>query len=53
MSLSQVAVFGSVEMPKGDLWVIFAILSTVIGYFAKTYFTLSTSIYFTAINFFL
>ncbi|XP_062151761.1 uncharacterized protein LOC133860116 [Alnus glutinosa] len=34
-----VAVSGSVEMPKGDLWVIFAILSTVIGYFAKTYFT--------------
>ncbi|XP_059449853.1 uncharacterized protein LOC132180885 [Corylus avellana] len=34
-----VAVFGSVEMPKGDLWVIFAILSTVIGYCAKTYFT--------------
>ena len=37
----QVAVVGSVEMPKADLWVIFAVLSTVIGYCAKTYFTLS------------
>ncbi|GAV82810.1 DUF3754 domain-containing protein [Cephalotus follicularis] len=34
-----VAVFGSLEMPKADLWVIFAIVSTVIGYCAKTYFT--------------
>ncbi|XP_022751832.1 uncharacterized protein LOC111300466 [Durio zibethinus] len=34
-----VAVFSSLEMPKADLWVIFAILSTVIGYCAKTYFT--------------
>ncbi|CAA0813146.1 Protein of unknown function (DUF3754 [Striga hermonthica] len=34
-----VAVVGSVEMPKADLWVIFAILSTVIGYCAKIYFT--------------
>ncbi|KAG7981528.1 hypothetical protein I3843_04G000800 [Carya illinoinensis] len=34
-----VAVFGSLEMPKADLWVIFAVLSTVIGYCAKTYFT--------------
>ncbi|XP_047311760.1 uncharacterized protein LOC124915140 [Impatiens glandulifera] len=34
-----VAVAGSIDMPKNDLWVIFAILSTVIGYFAKTYFT--------------
>ncbi|GER31932.1 hypothetical protein STAS_07960 [Striga asiatica] len=30
-----VAVVGSVEMPKADLWVIFAILSTVIGYCAR------------------
>lgn len=37
----QVAVVGSVELPKADLWVMFAILSTVIGYIAKTYFTLS------------
>lgn len=35
----QVAVVGSVDMPQADLWVIFAILSTVIGYCAKTYFT--------------
>nr|GMC52785.1 Chromosome partition protein like [Ipomoea batatas] len=34
-----VAVVGSVELPKADLWVMFAILSTVIGYIAKTYFT--------------
>ncbi|XP_038874654.1 uncharacterized protein LOC120067213 [Benincasa hispida] len=34
-----VAVVGSVEMPKADFWVIFAVLSTVIGYCAKTYFT--------------
>ncbi|KAJ6956384.1 hypothetical protein NC652_007458 [Populus alba x Populus x berolinensis] len=34
-----VAVIGSVEMPKADLWVIFAVLSTVVGYCAKTYFT--------------
>lgn len=30
-------------MPKADLWVIFAVLSTVIGYCAKTYFTLSNN----------
>ncbi|XP_022983322.1 uncharacterized protein LOC111481938 [Cucurbita maxima] len=34
-----VAVVGSIEMPKADFWVIFAVLSTVIGYCAKTYFT--------------
>ncbi|XP_019187522.1 PREDICTED: uncharacterized protein LOC109181704 [Ipomoea nil] len=34
-----VAVVGSVELPKADLWVMLAILSTVIGYIAKTYFT--------------
>ncbi|XP_073148357.1 uncharacterized protein [Henckelia pumila] len=34
-----VAVAGSIEMPKADLWVMFAILSTVIGYCAKIYFT--------------
>ncbi|KAL7257226.1 hypothetical protein ACSBR1_011033 [Camellia fascicularis] len=33
-----VTVVGSLDMPKADLWVIFAILSTVIGYCAKTYF---------------
>lgn len=37
----QVAVVTSVEMPKADPWVIFAVLSTVVGYCAKTYFTLS------------
>lgn len=34
-----VAVVTSVEMPKADPWVIFAVLSTVVGYCAKTYFT--------------
>ncbi|XP_009761548.1 uncharacterized protein LOC107796264 isoform X1 [Nicotiana tabacum] len=34
-----VAVVGSLELPKADIWVIFAVLSTVIGYCAKTYFT--------------
>lgn len=34
-----VAVVGSLEMPQADLWVIFAIVSTVIGYCAKIYFT--------------
>ncbi|XP_004145705.1 uncharacterized protein LOC101204725 isoform X1 [Cucumis sativus] len=34
-----VALVGSIEMPKADFWVIFAVLSTVIGYCAKTYFT--------------
>ncbi|CAN1243914.1 hypothetical protein LINPERPRIM_LOCUS5872 [Linum perenne] len=33
-----VAVISSIESPK-DLWVMFAVLSTVIGYCAKTYFT--------------
>ncbi|KAL6533559.1 hypothetical protein OROMI_027671 [Orobanche minor] len=35
----RVAVVGSIEMPKADPWVIFAILSTVIGYCAKIYFS--------------
>ncbi|GMI93945.1 hypothetical protein like AT3G19340 [Hibiscus trionum] len=34
-----VAVITSLEAPKADLWVIFAILSTVVGYCAKTYLT--------------
>ncbi|CAK9166176.1 unnamed protein product [Ilex paraguariensis] len=34
-----VAVVGSLDVPKADVWVIFVILSTVIGYCAKTYFT--------------
>ncbi|CAN0870213.1 hypothetical protein LINGRAHAP2_LOCUS9467 [Linum grandiflorum] len=34
-----VAVVGSIESPKDDLWVMLAVLSTVVGYCAKTYFT--------------
>ncbi|XP_004306323.1 PREDICTED: uncharacterized protein LOC101311896 [Fragaria vesca subsp. vesca] len=34
-----VAVVTSIETSKVDLWVIFAIISTVIGYCAKTYFS--------------
>ncbi|XP_062010445.1 uncharacterized protein LOC133726826 [Rosa rugosa] len=34
-----VAVITSIETTKVDLWVMFAILSTVIGYCAKTYFS--------------
>ncbi|XP_010551949.1 PREDICTED: uncharacterized protein LOC104822425 [Tarenaya hassleriana] len=34
-----VALVTSIEMPKADMWVIIAILSTVVGYCAKTYFT--------------
>ncbi|KAK9030630.1 hypothetical protein V6N11_032051 [Hibiscus sabdariffa] len=34
-----VAVITSLETPKADLWVIFAIVSTVVGYCAKTYLT--------------
>ncbi|XP_050380137.1 uncharacterized protein LOC126797539 isoform X2 [Argentina anserina] len=34
-----VAVFTSIETSKVDLWVVFAILSTLIGYCAKTYFS--------------
>ncbi|CAL8141702.1 unnamed protein product [Prunus armeniaca] len=41
-----VAVVGSIEMPKADFWVIFAVLSTVIGYCAKIYFTLSLLLQF-------
>ena len=39
LSSYQVAVVSSLEMPKADLWVMIAVLSTVIGYCAKTYFT--------------
>lgn len=39
--LLQVAVVGSLESPKDDFWVMFAILSAVIGYCAKIYLTLS------------
>ncbi|KAJ0908902.1 hypothetical protein HanRHA438_Chr07g0315581 [Helianthus annuus] len=34
-----VAVVGSVETPQADFWVMFAVLSTVVGYCAKIYFT--------------
>ncbi|KAK6933799.1 Protein of unknown function DUF3754 [Dillenia turbinata] len=37
--VALVAVISSLEMPKADLWVIFAVLSTMLGYCAKTYFT--------------
>ncbi|XP_012457716.1 uncharacterized protein LOC105778537 [Gossypium raimondii] len=39
-----VAVITSLEMPKADLWVIFAILSTVVGYCAKTYLTFEANL---------
>ncbi|KAK9061634.1 hypothetical protein SSX86_018816 [Deinandra increscens subsp. villosa] len=34
-----VAVIGSVETPQADFWVMFAVLSAVVGYCAKIYFT--------------
>lgn len=34
-----VAVVGSVETPQADFWVMFAVLSAVVGYCAKIYFT--------------
>ncbi|KAA3455901.1 aminopeptidase [Gossypium australe] len=34
-----VTLFSSLQMPEADLWVIFAILSAVIGYCAKIYFS--------------
>ncbi|KAF7802155.1 Disease resistance protein [Senna tora] len=34
-----VAVISSLEMPKADLWFIIAVVSALIGYCAKTYFT--------------
>jgi hypothetical protein len=39
-----VAVFSSLEMPSADPLVMFAILSTVIGYCAKTYFTFQANL---------
>lgn len=35
----QVTLVGSLEMPKADVWVVIAIMSGVIGYCAKIYFT--------------
>uniref|UniRef100_A0A0E0MMC9 Aminopeptidase n=1 Tax=Oryza punctata TaxID=4537 RepID=A0A0E0MMC9_ORYPU len=37
--IGLVTLFGSLEMPKADIWVVIAILSGVIGYCAKIYFT--------------
>ncbi|KAF5198841.1 Aminopeptidase [Thalictrum thalictroides] len=37
--LGLVALVGSLEMPKADFWVIAAVLSGLIGYCAKIYFT--------------
>lgn len=39
-----VAVVSSLEMPNADLWVMFAVVSTVIGYCAKTYFTFQANL---------
>ncbi|XP_057437613.1 uncharacterized protein LOC130729793 [Lotus japonicus] len=39
-----VAVVSSLEMPTADWWVIFAVVSTVIGYCAKTYFTFQANL---------
>ncbi|KAJ4974396.1 hypothetical protein NE237_007570 [Protea cynaroides] len=37
--LGLVALIGSLEMPKADFWVIVAVLSGLVGYCAKIYFT--------------
>ncbi|CAD6253725.1 unnamed protein product [Miscanthus lutarioriparius] len=37
--IGLVTLIGSLEMPKADIWVVTAILSGLIGYCAKTYFT--------------
>ncbi|RLM98736.1 hypothetical protein C2845_PM06G28690 [Panicum miliaceum] len=37
--IGLVTLVGSLEMPKADVWVVIAILSGVIGYCAKIYFT--------------
>lgn len=41
--LSLVALKGSLEMPQADVWVAFAILSGLVGYCAKIYFTFQQS----------
>lgn len=43
-AVGLVAVFSSLEMPNADLWVIFAVVSTVFGYCAKTYFTFQANL---------
>lgn len=35
----QGAATGSIETPQADFWVIVAVVSTVVGYCAKIYFT--------------
>ncbi|KAJ9189786.1 hypothetical protein P3X46_001040 [Hevea brasiliensis] len=42
--LGLVAVINSLGVPMADLWVLFAVISTVIGYFAKIYFTYQQSL---------
>ncbi|KAL0351212.1 UNVERIFIED_CONTAM: hypothetical protein Sradi_4270400 [Sesamum radiatum] len=42
MEIVLIAVAGSLEMPKADLWVMFAVLSTVIGQNMATYQNLIT-----------
>ncbi|CAM8985132.1 unnamed protein product [Rhodiola kirilowii] len=37
--IGLVALVSSLEMPQADLWVIIAVISAVVGYCAKTYFT--------------
>lgn len=37
--LGLAALVGSLEMPKADIWVVIAILSGLVGYCAKIYFT--------------
>lgn len=45
MVFLQVTVIGSLSIPKIDIRVIFAVLSSVVGYCVKTYFTLSIFIF--------
>ncbi|KAG0457866.1 hypothetical protein HPP92_023023 [Vanilla planifolia] len=39
MELVLVTLVGSLDMPKADIWMVLAILSGVVGYCAKIYFT--------------
>ncbi|KAI4340763.1 hypothetical protein MLD38_025570 [Melastoma candidum] len=39
-----VTVISSLDMPKADFWVMFAVLSAVVGYCAKTYFTFQANL---------
>lgn len=42
--LGLVALFGSTESGKGDIWVLIAILGGIIGYIAKIYFTFQANL---------